>query len=397
MTAQVAILTSSCAVLAADSAVTISGRAGQKVYTGVEKIYPLSDDEPTAALVYGLGTLLDVPWGTLLSEYRHRFGSTAYTSIEHQAENLLGFLNDRLQQTIQAAGQDMRRARINGLIAAALQEAQNRFMEASMQSDADSLTPENVLNGVATYLREIVDVERESWKSSERLPDLTAAAERELHQSNRAFIDAIRKAALSELPLDAATSRAIGDVALLALTRKTPPGGGTPNQGGLVLVGFPEGDFWPKYAEFTFDGVGLPGLRYWPTSIGGCDGPHSALVHAFAQTDGVVTIMEGVHPDLRSMFRGRLESAGFDPSKVDEALRDADERWSEQRTMPILETLDVMPPPDLCEVAESLVSITALWQRMRGALETVGGTISVAVLAPGGPLRWAKRPNLSSP
>ncbi|MBB4661532.1 hypothetical protein [Conexibacter arvalis] len=392
MTAQVAIMTSACAVLAADSAVTISGPAGQKVYTGVEKIHPLSDNEPTAALVYGLATLIDVPWGTLLSEYRHKFGGDAHEDIVKQAEHLLSFLDARLAERIATAGPELRRARTAGLVTTLLHEAQDRFMQESMEAESDEPVPA----GVAEQLREIVAIERRAWRASERLPGLDAAAESALHRRHRRLIADVRRDVLSDVPVDASTSRAIEDVALLSLTRRTPNDVGSPTAGGLVLVSFPDGAFWPRYVEFTFDGVGIPGLRYWEIATGGCHGPRNALVKAFAQADGVSTMMNGVHPALLASFYDRLESVGLDADKIDEALGDARRRWLEQRTLPILDTLDVMPPPDLCEIAESLVSITALWQRMRGTLETVGGTISVAVLAPGGPLRWAKRPNLSA-
>jgi len=396
MTAQVTILTSSCAVLAADSAVTVSSTNGRKVYTGVEKIYPLSETGPTAALVYGSASLIGVPWGTLLSEFRQHFGELTYSSMDEQAQRLLDFLAERLQDRIEANGQEMREARVRGLMAALLSEARDRFVRASMAGESDEeFAPETVVAGVGQQLSEIVAVERAGWNAAERSSNLTRSAERELHAAARPAVNAVRKKVFAGLPLRAAVSRGITDLALRSLTRKTPSGITSPSEGGLVLVGFPEGDFWPKYVEFTFDGVGLPGLRYWWTSSGGCEGPHDPLVHAFAQADGVMTIMNGIHPDYLDMLYTRFAAEGFDTAQIDGVFEDTRDRWEERRTSPILDTLDVMPPPDLCEVAESLVAITALWQRMRGALETVGGTISVAVLAPGGPLRWAKRPNLS--
>ncbi|MGB7158113.1 MAG: hypothetical protein WBD40_08610 [Tepidisphaeraceae bacterium] len=397
MTAQVTILTSSCAVLAADSAVTVSSNTGQKVYTGVEKIYPLSESRPTAALVYGSASLIGVPWGTLLSEFRQRFGDLAYTNIDEQAQRLLAFLAERLDDRITANGQEMREARVAGLMSALLSEARDRFVRTSMEAESnEEFVPEKVVAGIGQQLRDILAVERANWNAAERSTNLTESAERAHHAAARPNVNAIRKQVFAGLSLRAAVSRAVTDVALLSLTRQTPSGITSPSEGGLVLVGFPEGDFWPKYVEFTFDGVGLPGLRYWWTSSGGCEGPHDPLVHAFAQADGVMTIMNGIHPEYLAMLDTRLEIAGFDTEEIARVFKDTRDRWEQRRTSPILDTLDVMPPPDLCEVAESLVAITALWQRMRGALETVGGTISVAVLAPGGPLRWAKRPTLSS-
>jgi hypothetical protein len=377
--------------------VTISSQDGRKVYTGVEKIYSLSDDGPMAALVYGLATIIDVPWATLLSEFRHRYGTGTFPSMQAAAEHVVGFLQERLRDRIDVEGDEMREVRMSGLISALNTMARQDFFNAvSADPSSATLSPEGFAEGIASRLGEVARSERRTWQEAPLLPSLTETSERKLHKATRPLANAIRKRVLAGISPSPATSRAVSDIALLSLTRQTPVGVQSPSEGGLVLVGFPEGEFWPRYVELAFDGVGLTGLRYWPVSSGGCDGPHAVEVSAFAQRDGVVTMMEGVHPDLRRVLYSRLVAQGLDRTQVREALDDAADTWAKQRTDPILTTLDVMPQPDLCEIAESLVSITALWQRMRGTLETVGGTISVAVLVPGGPLRWAKRPNLTT-
>jgi hypothetical protein len=397
VTAQVAILTSSCAVLAADSAVTVSSRRGQKVYTGVEKIHPLSDTEPAAALVYGLASLLDVPWATLLSEFRHQYGNATYASMDAVSEQLIAFLQERLADRMQSTGNELRAARVRSLFAYIREEAREGYLASATESgglDPD-VTAEKLFEGITEYLKTVVTKERAAWQEADRVAGLTATSEKRLHRDHRAFVGDIRKEVFAGIAIPSATARALNDLALLTLTRQVPYDVSSPNQGGLVVVGFPESEFWPRFVEFDFDGLGLNGLRYWRVSDGGCDGPRSAFVRAFAQMDGVQTIMNGVHPDLLTLVCARLMEENVAEDQIERALDAASERWSKARTTPILDTLDVMPPPDLCEVAESLVAITALWQRMLGTLETVGGTISVGVLSPGEPLRWAKRPSLA--
>jgi hypothetical protein len=398
MTAQVAILTSSCAVLAADSAVTISSQTGRKVYTGVEKIYPLSTERPLAALVYGVATLIDVPWATLLSEYRQAHGVTASADIADVARQLRTFLEGRLRGRIQRTREDMLRIRAYGLIRAIADVAREQAIEAVIESDASGvvLSSRSVADKWAELLSDIVKKERDTWAAAERLPSISASDEKRLHRKARPLIAETRSEALADVAMSAATSRAVADLALLSLTRQTPEGIESPTQGGIVLVGFADGEFWPSYIELMFDGIGIEGLRWWELDSDACGGPQQPVVRAFAQADGVQTMMDGVHPEMLRMIASRLIADGLDPRDLSKAIVGVQERWEEHRTLPILRTLDVMPPPDLCEVAESLVSITGLWQRMRGALETVGGTISVAVLAPGEPLRWAKRPDLSA-
>ena len=397
MTAQVAIFTSASAVLAADSAVTISRSNGRNVYQGVEKIYPLSGSDPFAALVYGSAEIADVPWGTLLSEFRRTSGGRSYPSMEEAAGRLVAFLSDRLRQRIDDEGETLQVRRIGALFSALYEQARNDLFHAIEENSEEfSSGRKDVGEELALRLRSLAESEREAWAAADRLPGLTVARERELHRAARPLVTQIRRQVLEDLSIERSAIRAMNDAALLSLTRCAPDAAGAATEGGLVLVGFPDRAFWPEYIELAFDGVGPSGIRTWPIDAGGCEGPHAVAVRAFAQHDGVATIMNGVHPEFLPLLSDRLEAEGVSTDVISSALRGAIDTWGATQTHDILETLDVLPPPDLCEIAESLVSITALWQRMRGTLQTVGGTISVAVLTPGEPLRWAKRPVLTT-
>lgn len=58
---------------------------------------------------------------------------------------------------------------------------------------------------------------------------------------------------------------------------------------------------------------------------------------------------------------------------------------------PVLEVLRTAPKETLAELAESLVSIASLRQRVSGELETVGGPVDVALISKGEGFIWIKR------
>jgi len=58
---------------------------------------------------------------------------------------------------------------------------------------------------------------------------------------------------------------------------------------------------------------------------------------------------------------------------------------------PVIDVLRTAPKEVLAELAESLVSITSLRQRVSGDLETVGGPVDVALISKGEGLIWIKR------
>lgn len=395
VTAQVAIFTSSCAVLAADSAVTIANGTGDaaRVYNGVEKIHPLSRTAPIAALVFGAADIAGVPWGTLLHACCSENDFSDLDLIDATARVEL-FVQDRLAGHLDDSGAKLREQRARTLLRALGEEAAVRMHE-QLEDDASDddrakAWLENMVQAVAR--------EHEAWREMPEVNSVAIAeeSEEEIHAPHADWAKGLAAELFADLPVPIGDDL-IDDTAELVLlwfTRRVPPGVETSWAGGLVVAGFGAKSFWPSHMVLEFDGIGLNGVRMWMSGHSETSGPNDASVHAFAQKSGVSTLMEGVHPTLRNMLGSAMEDAGI--GNADELLQRVQRQWFDERTTGILFTLDLMPVPALCEIAESLVALTALEHRLTGSLETVGGTISVAVLAPGDPLRWAKRPILMS-
>ena len=66
MTTEIAILNRSAVALAADSAVTVSGRGGIKVYDGVNKLFELVRGRPVGVMIYNSADLSLRPWETII-------------------------------------------------------------------------------------------------------------------------------------------------------------------------------------------------------------------------------------------------------------------------------------------------------------------------------------------
>ena len=380
MTAQIALLTPSCAILAADSAVTIVGGSESRVYTGAEKITPLSNKAPVAALVYGSASVCGVPWNTLLHACCAECDLSTM-SIPEATGRLIDFVRDRIAQHLAERGDALREERLQGIMSALVAEVSEQ-------------APTNEINAVTTLATERFAYERDQWAAQERIDGVDEEHELNLHEEHREWALANAQSVYEDAPGDLAAHEALADLILLMFTRRLPPSATTRWAGGVAVLGFGSGELWPSFSIVEFDGVGLDGVRLWPGDDGRSPGPGGAFVRAFAQDAGVKTIMNGLHPDMVSRLGTAMVDNGMADDDVDTLLNDVVNRWHEERTTGILRTLEMMPQPALCEIAESLVAITALEHRLTGSLETVGGTISVAVLAPGEPLRWAKRPSL---
>jgi hypothetical protein len=74
MTAEIAIMNREAIAIAADSAVTLSEEAGNKIFTSANKIFSLSKYHPVGIMIYGTANFMGVPWETIIKSYRKLLG-----------------------------------------------------------------------------------------------------------------------------------------------------------------------------------------------------------------------------------------------------------------------------------------------------------------------------------
>ena len=92
MTAEIAILNRNGVALAADSAVTVSGQGGTKIYNSVNKLFALSKRAPVGVMIYGNSELTSVPWETIIKVYRRQLGEKTLARLPDYGTSLLTFL-----------------------------------------------------------------------------------------------------------------------------------------------------------------------------------------------------------------------------------------------------------------------------------------------------------------
>lgn len=376
MTAQVAFFTSAATVLATDSAVTVDG---QKVYQGAQKVFPLSDQDPLGALIYGNTRLVGIPWATLLGLFRAQHRTAAWNEIDELASRLCAFLQHKLAHLIDAADPPYWVRRVSNLWSSIIDAAHAN----ATPNDADSFSEQ---------LEVTLSIEEAAWAAQDLLPSLSPEKETEIHSDVRPVVRELLRKLESGANIGSELLPAFENLKLLCFTRRAPEGSMSHASSGLVVAGFPSGALGPSYVELSFDGVGPSDIRVWPSSRESCLSPGDVGIRSFAQEDGFRTLIEGVHPWYWPLVVQRLTAAGLPRDRVLRAFQEADARWLDARTPYLHAALNSLPVPALCEIAESFVSITGLLLRIGGSLETVGGPVSVAVLSPGAPLKWMRRP-----
>ncbi len=376
MTAEVAILNAEGVVLAADSAVTLDLRDGQKAIPRASKIYALSSRWPVALMFYGNARFMDVPWETLVKEYRRSRGDIARERVEDFARDFLEFLSA-------SAHRYPKHAFERGLAQCARAYSE-RFIDSLIARIRGRAPTERTVRKAAEELLQTPPSEGHvaSAEESER-----AAALREHHMAS------IRKAmesVLERTPLSKSQKERL-EAHLLDLVASEiwVPWHG---QSGLVFAGFGAEQWFPAIEQWDVDLLhargGLKARRSLEDVIGE---RHSALIAPFGDAAEIVAFVDGIHPDFVNhiLCDYKLFGRGSRQQKAPEdLLRGSADRLFTNR---IAEMVTGLPREDLAVMAETLVSLCAFRKRLTGQVETVAGPVDVAAISRGDGLVWVKR------
>ncbi len=94
MTAEIVIMNKEAIALASDSAVTMTGKLGEKIFTSANKIFALSKYHPIGVMVYGNATFMGVPWEIIIKIYRNNLGKKKFNTLKEYAKGFITFLDN---------------------------------------------------------------------------------------------------------------------------------------------------------------------------------------------------------------------------------------------------------------------------------------------------------------
>jgi len=398
MTAIVGILNKRAAVIAADSAVTVSTGGNRKVYNTATKIFRLSLKHPVGVMIYDSSLFMNTPWDIIFKLYQDRCGDQGYDTLQGYVDNFLDFLrneksffNERIEHDylIDEVGKyydrmiegckdkiannpdadtlDVCREVINEL------KAEDEGLD--VFSEFKDYKAKTIKMHLADIFKEWDDVREEDGYPPEIKKDL-----------EKAFIDYLLS----------------GPVRI-----------GT----GVVFVGYGAKDIYPSMIPVMISGIIDNRLRYRIEDPDAITNDNEAFIRPFAQSDIMITLMRGIHPYLRNevtcamtdalasqreTIADLLEKEGVDDALAAKVrnLDDIDIRKSfsddlaetihEDFVSGIVDAVEFFNVEDMANMAESLISVTNLHRHISSSEETVGGPIDVAVITRSEGFFWVK-------
>lgn len=408
MTAEVGVLNSYGVALAADSAVTIGAN---KVYSSADKLFQLDDAGTVGVMIYGSATFLRLPWETIVKTFRSELGPTRLLSLNDYSQRFVQYLESHSELFSEPAQNEFIDTFASYCCDRMANDIRNR---ACASANTDNPTDEQVVAAIPIVIQE--------WDAhlidARRVTSFTAECIKVVNETSRGKILAVvsqyyETLKLGESLLGSLTDlcvRSFFDAEAVALF---------PQSTGVVIAGFGEKDYLPKLQEFVFSGIchGKPIYsRLTSVEIGA---NVEAYVKPFAQTEMVVTFMQGIDPALNNFIgsstqflleelrRSFVEIIDGRDHELAEAIKPPlaknlqnlmsrlREEWSKARqekySDPVMAMVTSLPKDELGAMAESLVNLTKFKRRVSNQQETVGGPIDVAVITKGDGFVWMKR------
>jgi len=420
MTTEIAILNKSGLALAADSAmtVTIHGPGGhdKKIHNTANKVFTLSKHAPVAAMIYDNSYLMEIPWETIIKQFRNHLARKRFSTLKQYADEFLQFLGELpiseesesryILQGAYALSGDIR-SDLDKFVALTIKAA-GCVTEVEIKAKLSDL--------IAEQSRHFYEPTRDSGFSKEQKTQLCTKYEDRIIEAAKQIFE--------NLPLTlcdrAEFVRAVVETALV----------GTRIHSGVVIAGFGEDELYPSFYNHEISGVILGRVISRLEESQTINDTNDAVIAPFAQSNDVRTFMEGMGQDITEFFEKALSEVArrYVPEKLVEGLRktliindgklmdsilhvaqevgngafdEVTRRLQELKYTryinPVLQATRFLQKGELAMMAETLVNLVSFRKQVTMEAETVGGPIDVVVITKGDGFVWIKRKSYFSP
>lgn len=403
MTTEIAVVNRLGVALATDSAVTVSGAGQPKVFDTGDKLFELDNAHPVGVMINGNMDFLGVPWEVIIKDFRARDGE-CHGTMKKWLDELLSFAMTHKAATPESEEQHVHAIAWDEFETIKSQVSRKILrVEDGKERSIESFVVEEARKRIARYV---------SAGRAQSLKGLTRAQVMALHEKTLAQMIDER---FNPVTISKAGKRALTRLVAAALLSAEPSVYST----GIIVAGYGHDDMFPSLAIAEVDGAVAMRLK----SIAGehviVDRKRNrGRVISFAQTDVVERLLSGADNrfversaeyfgealgNVRDSVKAALEKLGSGTEETDAIFEEIVEAVKEEYRTKFAkevgegfqrefnEMVSLMPKQDIIELAEALVSITAIERKASSEQATVGGPVDVAFITRHEGFVWIKR------
>ena len=385
MTAEILIMNKSAIAMAADSVITVGN---QKTYTGVNKLFMLSNNPPMGIMIYDSADFMNIPLESLIKEFRSKYGN--------ELNNVQGFMTHFLEFIRKFALEnrgDFQEYFENSLNDLYNQIKMNFIFFNELKKDPNSVVHKVELSG--DYKKSFFN--SEIFKKYN--PYFKELAEKDFDDNDEEFKNLVVEIYKKLYVINYF------------------------NHTGIVIAGFNKGEIFPSFSAYDIYSIFEDECKFFK-EISSKDNSSLPLILPFAQTDVVENFIWGTNnnflKDIFEIFKRVFESYPFKiidvleddteiqkecfkhlKRKINDIVMDKDEfirpievfleSYAKDSLSPIYLSISALPKEELGNMCESLIHLTSLKRKVDEGLETVGGDVDVAIISKGDGFIWGKR------
>lgn len=381
MTSEILIMTPSAIALAADSVVTIGER---KTYTGVNKLFMLSNNPPMGIMTYNSSTFLDIPLETIIKEFRKNINENTSTLDDFKFA-FKNFLED-----------------------VAKNEAQVYF-ERKTKFLIDNL---KLMNQNFKTSQELKNYNKKKYNQNDKKIIRDILLKLDQSESFRKVLSDIKKnLKISDEFLDTIKTYLIDQTFLKEYT-------------GIIIAGFEKDKLLPSYTEFQinylYNSNAIILIKDDSEKIEGS----KSSIKSFAQDDVIDNFLYNMDQKTEKILRIKFENiiSDYTINCINNIIKIIKEKSNvDEKDIKMIQTeiqkgiispninfaafcailkhehyesinkyIPALPKEELSNLAESLIKITSLKRKVQSDLETVGGPVDVAIITKGDGFIWTK-------
>lgn len=417
MTAVVGILNKQAVAIAADSAVTIGGNGGRKIFNKANKLFTLSKEHPIGIMIYNSASFMGTPQETIIKVYRRQLANKSFRTVKEYEEDFIEFIRSKDFYTTPNVQIAFLENFALNIINSVLDEiARNN------SSLIENPTPENqviFIQKLEGKIDNLIQVWNQSTDYCIELVDYTF----EMFQTYSVDVFVrlnLNRFAQNGIVISEDLLFKIKNVVFAVLRTKEEISSFT----GLIFTGFGEDEIYPQLCPVNISMVVDNRLRYYVNEnrTASISNDNDGAVCPFAQTDVIDTILSGIDPSLDNIYLNNfdalfkkynqaiLDRIGQASPLLSEQIRNLDTKAivnefnvinqqikRENYINPLMNAVSNLAKDDLAEMAESLIYLTYLKRRITFAEESVGGPVDVAVISKGDGFVWIKRKHYFRP
>jgi len=416
MTAEIVIMNKEAVALAADSAVSLvigTAENPQKILTSANKIFRLSGNHTVAFMIFNNAAFLGIPWEPLITRFGDSLGHTALPGLTDYADRFLNFLKSEQELITAEIEQQYFTSLIYSYYLSFRQIFQNNSMEIIRLQGV--ISEDQIGDIVAGKINELYTQISEAGS----VPGIDQSWIKKLSTAYEDITTRILSEVFEQLPIPDPARAQLKEIPFLFfgkyLGALDPMVG---NYSGVVIAGFGEKEIFPSLVSYAIDGRLSGALKYKETENKKITLGNGAYVIPFAQREMVDIFMSGIDPRLTDALVESLSEIfhEYPNAIVDsiETLNDDEklnlkkqfqpqsdvltgristyiDNYRASNTGPVINVVISLPKTELAAMAESLVNLTSLKQKVSLQAETVGGPVDVAVISKRDGFVWIRK------